>query len=224
LPSFTAFNVQSNTYLPPHLKIRLITAPSQEWSNEPRIFGRHRKGITCLAISSDGSKLVSASKDTFMRIWDVEIGHCTLEMAGHTAWVLSVAFSPDDSQLVSAAEDGSIRVWDVQTGLTLFQFIGHSCAVKSVVYTINGKHVVSGSNDATIRIWNIKGGQEEVSLDGRCKILSLSISPGGTTLVSGSVRGVVQLWDIAQHKCTREVLRLGYGVSLSTVFSPDMAT
>ncbi|KAJ7356504.1 quinon protein alcohol dehydrogenase-like superfamily, partial [Mycena albidolilacea] len=142
-------------------------------------------------------------------------------MAGHTAWVLSVAFSPDGSQLVSAAEDGSIRVWDVQTGLTLVQFIGHSCAVKSVVYTIDGKRVVSGSDDATIRIWNIEGGQEEVSLDGRCEILSLSISSGGTTLVSGSVRGVVQLWDIAQHKCTREVLRLGYGVSLSTVFSPD---
>ncbi|KAJ7356503.1 hypothetical protein DFH08DRAFT_459826 [Mycena albidolilacea] len=34
-----AFNVQSNAYLPPHLKVRLITAPSQEWSNEPGILG-----------------------------------------------------------------------------------------------------------------------------------------------------------------------------------------
>ncbi|KAJ7859485.1 WD40-repeat-containing domain protein [Mycena olivaceomarginata] len=192
-----------------------------EWSNQPGIFGRHRDGVTCLAISPDGRKLASASKDTFVRIWDVEIGHCILETAGHTTPVLSVAFSPDGSQLVSAAEDGSIRVWDVQTGLTLVQFVGHSGAVNSVVYTTDGERVVSGSKDATIRIWSIESGQEEVSLYCQSEVLSLSISPGGTTLVSGSVRGVVQLWDIAQHKCTREVLHLGHISTLSTVFSLD---
>ncbi|KAJ7356508.1 WD40-repeat-containing domain protein [Mycena albidolilacea] len=216
-----AFNVQSNVCVPPDLKVRLITVPSQEWSNQPGIFGRHRDGVTCLAISPDGRKLASASKDTFVRIWDVEIGHCILETAGHTTPVLSVAFSPDGSQLVSAAEDGSIRVWDVQTGLTLVQFVGHSGAVNSVVYTTDGERVVSGSKDATIRIWSIESGQEEVSLYCQSEVLSLSISPGGTTLVSGSVRGVVQLWDIAQHKCTREVLHLGHTSTLSTVFSLD---
>ncbi|KAJ7356491.1 WD40-repeat-containing domain protein [Mycena albidolilacea] len=207
-----AFNVQSNICLPSDLKVRLITAPSQEWSNQPGIFGRHRASVNCLAISPSRTKLASASEDTFVRIWDVEIGHCILEMAGHTAPVLSVAFSPDGSQLVSAAEDGSIRVWDVQsrTGLTLVQFVGHSGAVNSVIYTVDGERVVSGSRDGTIRIWSIESGQEEVKLNCVDPVLCLSISPDGTTLVSGSANGFVQLWNIATHEHTPPIVfRLG---------------
>ncbi|KAF7354171.1 WD40 repeat-like protein [Mycena venus] len=223
-----AFNVQSKVHIPSDLKVRLITSPSQEWSNQPGIFGRHRDGVTCLAISPNGSKLASGSKDTFVRIWDVEMGHCILETAGHTVAVCSVAFSPDGSQLVSAGADGSIRVWDVQTGLTLVQFIGHCGMVNSVVYTTDGERVVSGSEDETIRIWSIESGQEEVGLDchfeaslaRQFEVLSLSISQGGT-LVSCSVDGVVRLWDMAKTECTQEVIRLGYSARFATAFSPD---
>ncbi|KAF7347511.1 WD40 repeat-like protein [Mycena venus] len=220
-PFHPAFNAHSNACLPPDLKVRLITAPSQEWSDQPGIFGRHRDGVTCLAISSGGSKLASGSSDTFVRIWDVEIGQCILETAGHSAPVSSVAFSPDGSQLVTGMQDGSMRVWDVQTGLTLLQFIGHSGIVNSVVYTTDGEQVVSGSQDATIRIWNIESGQEEVSLECQFPVLSLSISQDGTTLVSGSVDGIVRLWDMTKRKCTREVLRLGYSARFATTLSPD---
>ncbi|KAF8174433.1 WD40-repeat-containing domain protein, partial [Mycena galopus ATCC 62051] len=220
-PFHPAFNAQSKARLPPDLKVHLITAPSQEWSDQPGLFGRHRDSVTCLSISPSGSKLVSGSKDTFVRIWDVAIGHCILETAGHTVAVSSVAFSPDGSQLVSAAEDGSIRVWDVQTGLTLVQFIGHSDMVNSVVYTTDGERVVSGSKDRTIRIWSIESGQEEVSLDCQKEVFSLSISQDGTTLVSGSADGVVRLWDIAKHECTQEALHLGSSAAIVMAFSPD---
>ncbi|KAJ7356496.1 WD40-repeat-containing domain protein [Mycena albidolilacea] len=217
-----AFNVQSNDCVPPDLKVRLITVPSQEWSNQPGIFGRHRDGVTCLAISPDGRKLASASKDTFVRIWDVEIGHCILETAGHTTPVLSVAFSPDGSQLVSAAEDGPIRVWDVQTGLTLVQFVGHSGAVNSVVYTTDGERVVPGSKDLTIRIWSI----ETANLKsfpflhlGHISTLSTVFTLDASRITIGRWDRQVNIWNTSTGVAETTLYHRGYASSVA--FSPD---
>jgi WD40 repeat protein len=57
-------------------------------------------------------------------------------------------------------------------------------------------------------------------LDCDYEVLSLSISPGGTTLVSVSADNVVRLWDMAKHKCT-QILYMGYKDTVGATFSPD---
>ena len=64
---------------------------------------KHLGSVTSVAFSPDGKRLVSASADQTVKVWDAATGSETLTLKGHTGGVFSVAFSPDGKRLASAA-------------------------------------------------------------------------------------------------------------------------
>lgn len=59
----------------------------------------HEGSVYSVAISPDGSKIVSGSWDNTIRIWDINSGSELRVLKGHEARVNSVAISPDGSNL-----------------------------------------------------------------------------------------------------------------------------
>ena len=73
----------------------------------------HRHQVNSVSFSPDGTKIVSASEDNTIRIWDVKTGKQIGEpLTGHTRAVNSASFSPDGTKIVSASQDGTIRIWN----------------------------------------------------------------------------------------------------------------
>jgi WD40 repeat protein len=67
--------------------------------------------VSSLAISPDGTRIVSGSLDNTVKIWDSRSGQDLLTLKGHTNDVTGVAFSPDGSLIVSASDDKTVKVW-----------------------------------------------------------------------------------------------------------------
>jgi WD40 repeat protein len=82
---------------------------------EKRSLEGHTSIVTALAFSSDGRRLVSASKDGTVRVWDTATGQEVLTLQGPGGPLTTVALSEDGRHLACGAEDGAVMVWDVTT-------------------------------------------------------------------------------------------------------------
>ena len=86
-------------------------------------------------VRSDGGMWrvdVSGSRDSSIRVWDVESGREVAKLAGHTLSVLSAVMSAAGRRLVSGSEDKSIRGWDVERGRSVAKLEDHTGGVSSL--------------------------------------------------------------------------------------------
>lgn len=85
-----------------------------EKNESTRIISGHQSAITDVDFNWNDSRLLSASRDRSVRIWDVnDPRKLPLVLDDHEDWVMSACFSPDGSRVISGSKDNSIRFWPV---------------------------------------------------------------------------------------------------------------
>lgn len=130
--------------------IHLLDAATWE---EVGVLNGHTSHVNALAVNSDGSRLVSGSRDRTLRVWNMADRACLATLEGHTDEIFAAAFSPDGTRLVSGGRDRVIRVWDAQRFEEITQLHGHTSYVYSLAFTPDGLTLVSGGGDGTVRLW-----------------------------------------------------------------------
>ena len=75
--------------------------------------------MLCLAVSSDGGRLLSGSEDNTIRLWKLEGTGEPLSLAGHAGAVTGIAFAAEDRQALSWSRDHTLRFWDLDKGREL---------------------------------------------------------------------------------------------------------
>jgi WD40 repeat protein len=116
-----------------------------------------RGRVPFLALSPDGRKLLSATGDQKIVLWEVASGQQVRSFTGHEGAVLGGAVSPDGKVLASAGLDGTVRLWDLHSGKGLRSFRGHQGAVFTVAFSPDGRRLVSGGKDTTALVWDVSG-------------------------------------------------------------------
>lgn len=81
-----------------------------------KVFFRNLKGfhtdeITSIDISPDGNYLASGSKDSEIKLWELDSLQEVRTLRGHIAPITIVQFSNDGKLLYSADEDNRIKIW-----------------------------------------------------------------------------------------------------------------
>jgi WD40 repeat protein len=147
---------------PDFLWVRSHRPPSSSLGlAQQRVFRGHTDTIECVALSNDGTKLVTGSKDGTVRVWDVGSG----ELLGQARYdesgdpgipfraVYDIQFSHDDKQIIACVYDWAC-VWtsDLSRRLYVVEKQGDS----KVRYTPDGKQmfVMQGHAGGRYRCWN----------------------------------------------------------------------
>ena len=118
----------------------------------------HRGAVQYATFNSDGKKIISASCDSTICVWDSETGQL-LDRLNVDKKVKSVLLHPNGIYLLSVFEnDSNIYLYNIETKLCTRVLSGHSEDIIIARYSKDGSLIVSISEDNTIRVWNTESG------------------------------------------------------------------
>jgi WD40 repeat protein len=167
---------------------------------------RRQRDVVDVQFSPDGLRLLTASRDGTVDVWDSRTGGLLGTLATE-AEVLSARFSPDGRRIATTSGRAAL-LWNAET----FQKIGlpmlHQELVRSIRFSPDGTLLATASNDATVKIWSGLTGEatgEPLTLQGM--VFSAEFSPDGRFIVTRSdaekdfkPKGEVAVWDLKKRK------------------------
>jgi hypothetical protein len=142
---------------------------------------RHEGWVSSAAFSADGTRVVTASRDTTARVWDARTGETLGSPMRHESWVRSATFSGNGTHVLTVTVDNKARVWSARTGEVMGPPLRHEGWVSSATFSADGTRVVTASGDNTARVWDVFPG---LPFDAE-RLASLSEAFGGFTVNEG---------------------------------------
>jgi len=156
-------------------------------------------------------KLITASMDRTLRVWNWRTGVCVRVLEGHSEGVISLTFYAD--LLASGSVDTTVKVWNLRKG-DCFTLRGHEDWV----------------ND--LKIWDTNSSHDSSPSPGRAVTPSFyaveerATSPAdmsdlvGKMLFSASDDCTIRLWDLSTRACVRQFKgHVGQVQSIKMIFS-----
>jgi WD40 repeat protein len=159
----------------------------------------HSEAIKAVALSPDGTRLVTASDDGTAKLWDLT-GKELFTLNGHTAAVIAVACDPSGKLIATGSEDKTVKVWNAETGKEERTLKGPSRFVSCVAFSPDAKYLAAGSWDGTVTLWDADTGKEVSVLKADEGVLTVAFSPDSTKLATGGWEKVVKIWDVKTGK------------------------
>jgi WD40 repeat protein len=167
---------------------------------------RHADRINAMAYTPDGSKLVTASRDGTVRIWDLGNGREILAYRNHPApqpddkgniddraifRVPTVAISPDGNTIASTGT-GEIHLWDPATGKLKKKILGHAPYLIKGLAFIDNQSLATGGDDKIVRFWNAETGKETIAFPAHShRIEAIAVSPNGKLVAVTDASGLI---------------------------------
>jgi len=153
--------------------------------------------VSSLAFDPTGDRVVAASYDGALTIWDVRSGEKLPFLNAEDHDVRSAVFSPDGTQLICGCKDGWIRFVDLETGQVVRSLLGHQQLVASLAIAPDALHLASVAWDAKVVVlWDLSTGEPVRVIDEHTGMISsIAFSPDGSKLATASGDGMVRLWD-----------------------------
>ena len=180
--------------------------------------GRHTDAVQSLAFSPDGQIIASGSIDNTVKLWNVAT-ETNIDTFKHTRPVNTVKFSSDGQTLASGGDDG-IHLWDMTTR-KITTMLDHGVTYYSVSFSPDGQTLASTSSRwSDLQLWDLT---TERSIDMQIHEgnrpdypRSVSFSPNGQILATGSWYGEVKLWDVATK---RNIATLDTGAGKDSIYA-----
>ena len=212
----------------------LAKGTSQTFQAKNEVVPTQGYGISAIAFTPDGQKLITAGRSREIKVWEGP----THKLLKHipkasSSWIESLAVSGDGTTIVSAGQDGAIRRWDSVTGIERTKDDWLVDRVTGAAFSRDGKTAITFCADGTLRTWDATTGRpiRAVALPsgGRSSARG-ELAPDGRTLFTNA-SGMLKALDVATGAAVKlpdlpndlkcEGLRLGADRKTLLAYSED---
>ncbi|KAJ9477059.1 Pre-mRNA-processing factor 19 [Pseudozyma hubeiensis] len=179
-------------------------------------------GVSCLALSGDGSVVVTGGNDKNVQVYDRREDQVLATLKGHTKRITQVAITgisdaPIGSEaatdaavlpsyIVSASEDGKVKVWEPSgaTGAKAQAYAlsstseAHKSEVTGVDIHPSEAFYGSAGRDGAISFRSLTDGSELllINADLGDSYESFAFHPDGQLAATGTSAGAVRIWEV----------------------------
>jgi len=163
-----------------------------------------------LAFSPVSDHLVSGSSDGWVRFWDPLKDDEAFHEIKHGPPISVVRISADGKYMLAAGKSRPVRIWDFETKSLVAEIPTGKDGAVDVRFAPDGQSIAFVSPDSLIRFGDIETGEivrvlnPDFSFNGR--IETLALSDDGETIVTGSYRGSLNIWSVADGVLQHEQL------------------
>ena len=158
---------------------------------------------------SDASKLLTASIDREIKLWDLEKkDNALLTYKGHSRSVDAICLLNDGKTLVSAGVDQSVRVWELESGELVRSLNQHTKPVHALALRPGEgglPMVASAAGDRTIRLWQPTIGRMVRYVRLETEPLNIAWLSDGSQIAASCVDGRIRVIDADQVKVTQNL-------------------
>eukprot|EP00887_Chlorella_sp_A99_P002946 scaffold24.g2946.t1 len=147
-------------------------------------------------MTSDGSRVVTLSKDRTGRVWDANSGLCLAVLAGHTDSVLGGCINDAARLLATHSFDNTVRLWSLDSGACV-KTVHAGDAVQQLALSPDGWKVAAAlAGSAGILVCDIDDAAPRPPWKAHAaEVTGLAFSFDSSELVSCSLDGTVRVWD-----------------------------
>ncbi|XP_043928666.1 protein Atg16l2-like isoform X2 [Protopterus annectens] len=183
---------------------------------------RSSSGITSIEFDPTGYRILAASYEGAVHLWEVNACRPTYVLTGHRHKVTAAKFKSLYHQAVTGSFDRTLKIWDLNRGACTdtIQVSSYCSDVVSLEFL-----VISGHHDKKIRFWDCrtKVCTNEIPVEGR--VTSLNVTCDHSQLLSCSRDDTLKVVDLRKMNCCRQTFRAdGFkcGSDITkAIFSPD---
>ena len=167
----------------------------------------HALGVTTLAFTPDGARLVSGGGDSTLRLWRFGDRSLLRTFSYHLVGVTAASLSPDGRFLASGDGAGRLRVWDLRDEVEVSLGPALETGIDGLSFLPDGRHFASIELGGPIRLHQPAAGRAPLVLASNGVALAVASSTGPVAVAVADTRGKVVLFD-------------GEGRSLKTLDGP----
>lgn len=144
--------------------------------------------------------------DNKVHIWELVPGRSggqpahELNTIDEEGIALGAAISPNGRYLLTGDTRGEVRIFDFPSGRSPIGRMQTSAQITDILVTPDSRYYITRSSSPTVYVGQLPDGRKIGPLPHKEKVMSLSLSPDGSRLCTGTEKGDVSLWDWRAQK------------------------
>lgn len=173
----------------------------------------HQDAVWSIAFHSSDNRLISASSDGTLKLWEPGATHpliSTFAAEANDGAPTSVDFvSTDPQQAVAAFTSSNAYIYDLEVGKPILSFendYGLAGQINQILSHPTLPITITAHEDKVIRFFDNNTGKIiDTMVAHMDAVTCLSIDPNGLYLLSGSHDGSLRLWNVDSKTCLQEI-------------------